>query len=740
MVCDYTFDDKTQTVRVNCLGCIYGSSIEDSEFCMANTLQKLMEVKKVARVILAETREYEYDFQQVRMLLEIANAIQDISRRHLVSIQNISIKGCDKCVSGRYSLMQNILNELRTDPIEAYKNLLREIRHIKLRMDKAESPKCLECMESYLRKTLLSAKEILERCELIKIWESRQELKGRAIYREVFHPSIRPNFMYTRYVSLPPPNAEIIDRYEVGDSNVEILRIPGNARYIYHIVPPEFKLEEDEYTILDAARRYLAAHRPRRPELSDPEKLRETFLNISKDMISDLSSEFNIQLSLGKLNQLAQILTRYTAGLGIIELLLKDEKIQDISINSPIGQTPIYIFHADFEDCETNLIPSREDAEAWATRLRLQSGRPLDEANPVLDSEIVITGGRARVCAITKTLSPTGLAFSLRRHRDNPWTFPLFIKNRFMNPMSAGLLWFIIDNARTMLIAGTRSSGKTSLLGACMMQILPKSRIITVEDTLELPVTSMRELGYNIEQLKSRSVITKIQTELSADDALRTALRMGDSCLIVGEVRSVEARALYEAMRIGALANVVAGTIHGDSPYGVFDRVVNDLGVPATSFKATDVIVVANRLKTPDGLHSFRRLVSITEVRKHWKTDPLDEGGFVNLMEYSAHDDEVKPNQTLLIGESTVLNDIATNVREWKGSWDKVWENIMLRTKVMKALVEHSQKNPMMLEADFVLRSNQKFHIISDDVMSEIDTLDSELIYERWMDWLRKTY
>ena len=59
----------------------------------------------------------------------------------------------------------------------------------------------------------------------------------------------------------------------------------------------------------------------------------------------------------------------------------------------------------------------------------------------------------------------------------------------------------------------------------------------------------------------------------------KASLRLGDSCLIVGEVRSVEAKALYEAMRVGALANVVAGTIHGASPYGVFDRVVNDLNV-----------------------------------------------------------------------------------------------------------------------------------------------------------------
>ena len=60
--------------------------------------------------------------------------------------------------------------------------------------------------------------------------------------------------------------------------------------------------------------------------------------------------------------------------------------------------------------------------------------------------------------------------------------------------------------------------------------------------------------------------------------------------MIVGEVRSKEAVALFEAMRVGAAANLVSGTIHADSPYGVYDRVVNDIGVPKTSFKAIDVV------------------------------------------------------------------------------------------------------------------------------------------------------
>jgi Flp pilus assembly CpaF family ATPase len=55
-----------------------------------------------------------------------------------------------------------------------------------------------------------------------------------------------------------------------------------------------------------------------------------------------------------------------------------------------------------------------------------------------------------------------------------------------------------------------------------------------------------------------------VQTEMSADEALRTSLRLGDSALIVGEIRSHEVRTLWEAMRICALSNVVAGTIKSE--------------------------------------------------------------------------------------------------------------------------------------------------------------------------------
>ncbi|MEK6875738.1 MAG: hypothetical protein AABX30_03570, partial [Nanoarchaeota archaeon] len=193
--------------------------------------------------------------------------------------------------------------------------------------------------------------------------------------------------------------------------------------------------------------------------------------------------------------------------------------------------------------------------------------------------------------------------------------------------------------------------------------------------------------------------------------------------------------------RVGALANVVAGTIHGASPYAVFDRVVNDLGVPVTSFKATDIIAVANPIKTPDGLHSWKRLIQLSEVRKHWTKDPLEEGGFVDLLKYNVEKDELEPSEDLINGESETIKDIASNVRGWAGNWDAVYDNILLRAKIKQEIVDVAEKTGKkeILEAGFNVLSNNAFHRISDEIRNEIGLPLGNRVFPEWQKWLNES-
>lgn len=575
---------------------------------------------------------------------------------------------------------------------------------------------------------------------------STQYKRGdREIYHKLFRPDVIANFTFTRLVSDLPRDAEIISQYKISngeddESNVTILRKKNESKLIYHLVPPENTLTEDQSIILNLARGVLIEHQPKAEEFTDTERVRQVFMNISKDLIRDLSQSRDIKLDYSSLNKLSSILVRHTIGFGIVEVLLQDKNLQDISLNAPIPQTPIFVRHQEYDQCTTNILPSQEDADSWAAKFRMISGRPLDEANPILDTQLEIGTLRARISIVQQPLSCDGLAYSIRRHRESPWTLPLFIQNKMINPFGAGLLSFLIDGARTLLVAGTRSSGKTSLLGSLMLEIVPKHRIIVIEDSLELPVEALRKLNYDILRMKVRSALLKTTTEVSAEDGIRTSLRLGDSCLIIGEVRSVEAKALYEAMRVGALANVVAGTIHGASPYGVFDRVVNDLEVPITSFKATDSVIVCNPIKSPDGLHAWKRLIQLSEVRKHWTKDPLAEKGFVDLMKYNIEKDELEPTEDLINGDSQIIKDVASNVKGWAGNWDAVYDNILLRSKIKNELVNVAKKTSDydLLESKFNTLSNHAFHRISDEIIQEVGLPLGERVFPVWQEWLNK--
>jgi archaeal flagellar protein FlaI len=743
----YSYEVKKEggedVMYVNYMGAPYVPVLAEFPEVMERTIDLLTESSNVSRLVLVQEKSYNYDAKETFYLLEVAQLYSYFTKQEKILSHSKLVTNAEEFFAQRYNSLFSFLYTLKQDPILAYYELRKILMEEKILLDKIDLAYRTD-QGNYVR---FLEKIFLMVEELRLIVEAKKFMKefsrgDRRIYHRIFKPDAIPNFTFSRLVADLPDDSEIVDQYTISgeyeESMVTILRKKNEAKLIYHLNPVENSLPENQTILLNLARGVLIEHQPKSDEFTDTERTRQVFFNIAKDLLRDLAESKGFALSYEDVNKLATILVRHTVGFGLIEVLLQDENLQDIVLNAPIPQTLIFLRHQEHEECVTNIMPSQEDVLSWSAKFRMISGRPLDEANPILDTQMAIGNLRARVAIIQRPLSPNGLSYAIRRHRENPWTLPLFIENKMINPLSAGLMSFLIDGSRTMLIAGTRSSGKSSLLGSLMLEIIPKHRVIVIEDSLELPIDALRRLNYDILSMKVRSALLKTTTEVSADDGIRTSLRLGDSALIVGEVRSVEAKALYEAMRVGALANVVAGTIHGASPYGVFDRVVNDLGVPATSFKATDIIAIANPIKTPDGLHSYRRMLSVSEVRKHWTKDPMEEKGFVDLLKYDVGKDELLATADLINGDSEVIKDIASNVKGWAGNWDAVYDNILLRAKIKKEMVEVSKKvgDKNLLEAEFNTRSNHEFHKISDKIGTEIGVPMMDRVFPEWQRWL----
>jgi archaeal flagellar protein FlaI len=474
--------------------------------------------------------------------------------------------------------------------------------------------------------------------------------------------SIEPFFVDVR-VTQPPIGSDLIEQYHLSTGAiVRIYEDPEQSAPVYHLSLPEMTLNFNQ--------------------------------------LKNLKHEFNSFQATGKTRN--EFIKRWYQDFGILEHLLFDENVLEININPPAYKTPIRIVHSKHEECTSNIYPSPEMLEYLSTRLKISTGRPLNRAQTQLDGEIIIEDQRARVAAIIEPFSVFGTGFSIRKHRAKPWTVPLLMKRRSVNSWFAGFMSFVITHGRSFLTAGPRGSGKTSLLGSLLVEILPKYRIITIEDTQELPVRYLKDIGYDLLPLKVRSALLEEGLEMPFDRGLRTSLRLGDSALIIGEIRSTEAVVLYEAMRVGAMSNVVAGTIHADTPYGVYDRVVNDLNVSPGSFKVTDLIIIQKLIKDPSGLSRIRRVVSVTEVKKHWSTD---EPEFTELLIYDPKRDELVPTEALMHGGSETIKQIMTNTTGYP-NYQAAINDISLRGWAKQFHLDASRGDDRLMEADVVSRAN----------------------------------
>jgi type IV secretory pathway ATPase VirB11/archaellum biosynthesis ATPase len=724
MGCEFTSIQmgNERVLKFKCADCQRGASIEQSEACMHEVVLRLTEDPEVDAVILTDVYEREYRGSSLEALKELARAYEKCRYwpfKHLVTDE------CKRCEAGRRRMIGRITEGLPRHPSQARSKLIQSLAEVKAQLERG-AKRCRECRKLFIERSLEPILEALKRVKLVG--DGR---RGREEYAKLLRPLIRPRFSPSRVLMEPPPEAELVDAYSIGDNEVRIYHLPSVLQHFYFLIPLEHRLSPEHVALLTQVREKLLNRHSLGVDFSDPLRAREQVKRSASRLMTELVIERRLDITKEEVEMLASCLAKFSSGLGVLETLLSDPKVQDIYIDAPIGRSPVHLYHSDHEECLTNIYLAPEDAESLASRFRAISGRPFSEADPVLDLNLPEFG--TRVAAICRPLSHEGMALALRRHKPTPWTLPQFVKNRFLSAEAAGLLSLLVDSQASILIAGSRAAGKTSLLGSLMFEILQKLRIICIEDTLELPIAKLRALGFKIQSLHVQSAVAGSGAELRAEDALRAALRLGESVLVIGEVRGSEAKTLYEAMRVGAAGNSVLGTIHGATSRDVFDRVVYDLGIPPSSFKATDVIVVAAPIRLGGGIKRIRRVVQISEVGKDWKVDPISEEGLLDLMTYDQGHDELRRTKRM---KSSKL--IAAVARKWGTKPADVICNLKLRAHVLEALVSKSNElnMPALLEAEFVVRSNNALRRLLEERLRLYKSVDYRWILKRWLEWL----
>lgn len=195
--------------------------------------------------------------------------------------------------------------------------------------------------------------------------------------------------------------------------------------------------------------------------------------------------------------------------------------------------------------------------------------RPFDDAHPTMTLAL---GDRFRLHAIG-----FGLAYrpsiTIRQHTLVDVTLPDLVRGGMLPEAVARYLHAAIQARRSIVISGDQGAGKTTLLRALIAAIPETERFGTIETDYEL-LTHLQPARRNMVALQARIGLGERQDgrplgEYTVADLLPEALRQNLARIVVGEVRGVEAAAMFEAMSAGA---GTLSTTHSHSASATMDR------------------------------------------------------------------------------------------------------------------------------------------------------------------------
>jgi flagellar protein FlaI len=423
---------------------------------------------------------------------------------------------------------------------------------------------------------------------------------------------------------------EIIEEYEVEADGVpaRVQIVDTNDEYVlnYQVERPEIrtateavltelkeqvvkkvKLSTEEFVDSKALKRVKKKFRDEGMELLE-EELPETDKQSKDILIGNLIHEM--------------------LGLGDIELVLNDEHLEEIVVNS--SDEPAWVYHKEKGWLKTDInFRDEDEIYNYASEIGRRVGKNISSLHPLLDAHLP-SGDRTN--ATLYPISTDGNTITIRKFARDPWTITDFIRNGTVDREVAAFLWLCLQYELNVIVSGGTGAGKTSLLNVLMPFIPPNQRVLSIEDTREV---SLPEFLHWV-PLTTREPNPEGKGGVSMLDLLVNALRMRPDRILVGEIRRQrQAEVLFEAMHTG---HSVYSTLHADTAEQTVRRLVNPpIDVPKTMVDAVDVNVVMFR----DRRRNFRRAMEVAEITENDK-DELDADV---IYEWQSKEDEIKKKQ-----------------------------------------------------------------------------------------------
>ncbi len=311
-------------------------------------------------------------------------------------------------------------------------------------------------------------------------------------------------------------------------------------------------------------------------------------------------------------------------GLGVLGQIIADTDITEVMIN---GYDSIFVEKSGRLSKLENHFESQQELETIITKFVSQSGRVVNESEPIVDTHLE---DGSRVNVVMPPIALNGPIVTIRRFPKEAMTVRKLIEFGSITPEVAEVLELLVRSRYNIFVSGGTGSGKTTFLNALSNFIPRDERIITIEDSAELQIKNID----NLVRLETRNAGPDGSGAITITALIKSALRMRPDRIVVGEVRGAEALDMLQAMNTGHDGSLSTG--HANSSADMLSRLETMVlqgaaGLPQEAIckqiaSAVDIIIHLSRLRDKS-----RKTVEIVEIlgydalNKKYETNTLYE-------------------------------------------------------------------------------------------------------------------
>jgi flagellar protein FlaI len=397
-----------------------------------------------------------------------------------------------------------------------------------------------------------------------------------------------------------------------------------------------------------------------------------------KEKKPKVSSKGKIHITSFQNNSLRYLLRRKLEGMGILDPMILDPNIEDISCS---GVGNIFVEHKIFGSLRASIgFDNNEVLDKFVIELAEGIKHPVTFREPVVDATLP-DGSRINIVYGTD-VSKRGSNFSIRKFSDTPLSILELIQFGALNYDMAAYLSIIIQEGMNVWVSGETASGKTTLMNALTTFVPPEAKIVSIEDTPEVQVPHHNWIrGVTRGSGKSGE-----SSEVSMFDLLKAALRQRPNLIIVGEIRGAEGAIAFQAMQTG---HATMSTFHAASVSKLIQRVTgNPINVPKTYVDNLNVVVICQQVRLAKG-GLGRRLTSVNEIVSY---DSIgDSFSFIEVFNWNPVDDTFQfrgfQNSYLLENKIAPRRGLPEEKRR------QIYKVLKQRSDVLKRIADQGKTN-----------------------------------------------